>query len=148
MPLRLKSPMPDLSGATKWLNDAPDLASLKGQPVLVYFWAVSCHICHDNMPKHQEWRDKFGANGLKMIAIHCPRQPEDTDVEKVKLALKEFGITEPCGVDNQHTVKKAFENELWPAYFLFDADGTLKRRAAGNAGVSMIEPILIEMMQA
>ena len=54
---------------------------------------------------------------------------------------------EPCGVDNLHKVKKAFDNDLWPAYFIFDEEGNLKRRAAGNAGISMLEPILEKMFE-
>ena len=147
MPMRLKTPMPSLDGVTEWLNGEPDLEALKGKPLLVYFWAVSCHICHENMPKLQAWREEFGPKGLNMIAIHCPRMQSDTDVEKVKETLKEYGIVEPCGVDNKHLVKKAFDNDLWPAYFIFDSEGLLKRRAAGNAGISMLEPILEKMFE-
>lgn len=147
MPMRLKTPLPSLDGATEWLNGEPDLEATQGSPLLIYFWAVSCHICHENMPKLQAWREEFVPKGLKMIAIHCPRMQSDTDIEKVKDALKEYGIVEPCGVDNLHKVKKAFDNDLWPAYFIFDEEGNLKRRAAGNAGLSMLEPILKKMFE-
>jgi thiol-disulfide isomerase/thioredoxin len=145
--MRLRTPLPSLDGVTEWLNGEPDLEAVKGSPLLVYFWAVSCHICHENMPKLKDWREKFVPNGLKMIAIHCPRMKSDTDVEKVKEAMAEYGIVEPCGVDNLHKVKNAFDNDLWPAYFIFDEEGNLKRRAAGNAGISMLEPILEKMFE-
>ncbi len=145
MPMRLKTPCPPLDGVSEWLNEEPDMEALDGKPLLIYFWAVSCHICHDNMPKLQTWRETYVPKGLKMIAIHCPRMKTDTDIAKVKSAIEEYGIVEPCGVDNMHKVKKAFDNELWPAYFIFDEEGQLKRRAAGNAGLSMLEPILEKM---
>ncbi len=147
MPMRLKTPLPPLDGVTEWLNEEPDMEALKGEPLLVYFWAVSCHICHDNMPRLQTWRETYVPKGLKMVAIHCPRMKSDTDIEKVKTAMEEYGITEPCGIDNLHKAKKAFDNELWPAYFIFDQDGKLKRRAAGKAGLSMLEPILEKMFE-
>jgi thiol-disulfide isomerase/thioredoxin len=143
--MRLKTPLPSLEGVTEWLNGKPDMDAIQGQPLLVYFWAVSCHICHDNMPRLQTWRETYVPKGLKMIAIHCPRMKTDTEIAKVKAAMEEYGIVEPCGVDNMHKVKKAFDNELWPSYFIFDAAGQLKRRAAGNAGLSMLEPILEKM---
>lgn len=145
MPMRLKTPLPSLDGVTEWINGEPDLSDSDPKPLLIYFWAVSCHICHDNMPKLQTWRETYGPKGLKMIAIHCPRMQTDTDVDKVKAALSEYGITEPCGIDNQHLVKKAFDNDLWPAYFIFDEQRLLQRRAAGNAGLSMLEPVLEKM---
>jgi hypothetical protein len=69
----------------------------------------------------------------------------DTDIAKVKAAVEKFGIVEPCAVDNMHKIKKAFENEIWPAYFLFDKDGKLKRRTAGNNGIAMLVPLLKEL---
>lgn len=145
MPMRLKTSLPSLDGVTEWIHGEPDLEAAEGEPLLVYFWAVSCHICHDNMPKLQTWREKYVPKGLKMVAIHCPRMKADTDIDKVKAAVEKYGIVEPCGVDNLHKVKKAFDTELWPAYFIFDEEGKLIRRAAGNAGLSMLEPILEKM---
>jgi len=141
MTMRLHTPLPELDGITVWINGEPDLENGSG-PVLVYFWAVSCHVCHRNLPTLQTWREKYVPKGLKLISIHCPRMKTDTDINSVKSAVEDFGIEEPCGVDNMHRVKKAFDNEFWPAYFFFDEEKCLKRRAAGNAGLSMIEPLL------
>lgn len=145
MPLRLKSPLPSLEGVTEWVHGEPDFDSIKGQPLLVYFWATSCHICHKNMPKLQAWRDTYVPQGLKMISIHCPRMKTDTDMDKVKATIDDCKIIESCGIDNMHRVKKAFDNDLWPAYFLFDREGNLKRRTAGNSGLAILQPILEEM---
>ncbi len=145
MSLHLNAPIPSLEGATQWINAEPDPTEIKGKPVLIYFWAVSCQVCHANMSKLQSWREECIPNGLKMISIHCPRMKTDTDIDKVKAAVEKFGIVEPCAVDNMHKIKKAFENEIWPAYFLFDKDGKLKRRTAGNNGIAMLVPLLKDM---
>jgi thiol-disulfide isomerase/thioredoxin len=138
--------MPSLEGATQWINSTPNIESTPSKPTLIYFWAVSCHVCHQNMPKLASWRNEYGPQGLQMIAIHCPRMKTDVDVEKVKAAVENYGITEPCGIDNRHQIKKAFENEFWPAYFLFDREGKLVRRAAGNTGLAMLEPLIQKML--
>jgi len=142
MPMHLHTPLPSLDGVTEWLNEEPKLESFEGSPVLVYFWAMSCRMCHDNMPRLKIWREKFLPKGLKMIAIHCPRMKTDTNVERIKTALEVYGIEEPCGIDNRHKVKKAFDNQLWPAYFLFDKELTLIRRAAGRTGLTILEPVV------
>jgi len=142
MSIRLNTKLPSLEGITQWLNDEPNLGEGQDNPLLVYFWAVSCHVCHNNMPKLQTWRKIYVPKGLKMVSIHCPRMKTDTNIEKVKAAVKEYGILEPCGIDNMHKVKKAFDNEFWPAYFLFDDDENLKCRAAGNKGLAMLTPTL------
>ncbi len=145
MSLHLHEPLPPMAGATAWINGEPNLEEVQGKPLLVYFWAMSCHICQQNLPKLEAWRDKYVPKGLGMVAIHCPRMKTDTDVEKVKAEVDTHDIKEPCGIDNMHKIKKAFDNDLWPAYFLFDEKGELKRRAAGNAGLSMLEPVLEKM---
>lgn len=139
MPLHLHTPMPSLDGVTEWIPSQPDLKALAGTPILVYFWALSCHICHANLIKMQSLRKAYGPRGLKVISIHCPRMKSDVDVKAVRHAVEKYGIEEPVGIDNHHTVKKAFENEYWPAYFLFDKEGKLIRRAAGRNGLSMVE---------
>jgi hypothetical protein len=50
------------------------------------------------------------------------------------------------GIDNKHKIKKAFENEYWPAFFVFDGEGRLVRRAAGKNGLSMVESIICTML--
>lgn len=147
MPLSLHTPLPSLDGATKWINGKPDQEAIKGQPLLVHFWAISCHICHTNMPRLKDWRIKFAPLGLKMISIHCPRMKTDTDLEKIRTACESYGILEPCGIDNLHKIKKVFENQVWPAYFLFDKQGKLIRRAAGRTGLAMLEPILDKLCE-
>jgi thiol-disulfide isomerase/thioredoxin len=141
MPMRTGTPLPSFEGATEWINGEPDAAELHGNPVLVHFWAVSCHICHENMPTVNRWRDEYGPKGLKFVAIHMPRQEIDTDVERVKLQIGDFGITQPCAIDNEHTLTEAFENQnlFVPAYYLFDREGKMRSRAAGDAGTAMLE---------
>jgi len=135
-----------LEGITEWINGEPALDQTQNNPILIYFWAMSCHHCHLSMPKVRSFHNQFTPKGLKMIAIHCPRMKTDTDIQKVKTAVIEYGMIEPCGIDNLHKVKQAFDNQIWPAYFLFDKDATLKMRAAGQSGLSMLEPVIKKLL--
>jgi len=146
MPLKLHTPLPPLDGATEWIPSPPDFESLKETPLLVYFWAMSCHICHTNMPKIRSLQEEYASKGLKVINIHCPRMKADVNVEKVGRAVEKYHFGEPVGIDNKHKVKKTFENDYWPAYFLFNNMGRLKCRAAGQNGLSIVEPIIRKML--
>jgi hypothetical protein len=107
-------------------------------PVLVHFWSASCQICHDNMTTILELRDTYAARGLRVIAIHLPREREDADVERVREQVVRLKITDPCGVDSAAAVADAFDNRYVPAYFLFDRSGLLRSRAAGDAGLGLL----------
>ncbi|HEX3100612.1 MAG TPA: TlpA disulfide reductase family protein, partial [Pyrinomonadaceae bacterium] len=123
---------------------------IKGKPTLVHFWAVSCGICKDKMPSLNEIKKKYGRLGLQTIAVHMPRYEADTDLDTVNEAMLTNHITEPTAVDSLHKLKDAFQNEQgWvPVYYLFDADGKLKTRAAGEYGITVLQTALDKMFAA
>lgn len=152
MAMRLGTPLPSFEGATEWIRGSADeaAASAQGQLTLVHFWAVSCGICKDNMPRVNELRDSLQEKGVRVIAVHMPRYETDTDPNAVREAIEKFNITELCAVDNEHKLKEAFQNEHgWvPAYYLFNAEGQLKGFAAGERGLDMITPTLNRLLTA
>ena len=149
MPLRLGTEMPEFTGATEWQGGTVERETLVGSPTLVHFWSVSCYICKNNLPTLEEWQTTYGPKGLKVVAIHAPRAEGEVDTAWVARVRDEFHMTEPCAVDNDFAPADRFEiGGLWPHYFLFDADGKLKSRAAGNAGLTMIATALKKVLDA
>lgn len=144
--------MPSMDGATEWLKGSAEEAEneVKGQPTLIHFWSVSCGICKENMPRIAEWRDKHKEDGLKVIAVHMPRYPQDTDVQAVREAVEKHEIIELCAVDNEHKLRDAFQNiqGYVPAYYLFDAEGKLRSFAAGERGLDMLSAALNRVLTA
>jgi thiol-disulfide isomerase/thioredoxin len=152
MPMRIGTEMPGLEGASEWFNGSAVGAvdEAKGRTTLVHFWSVSCGICKENMPRVSEWRDKYRDEGLRVIAVHMPRYPSDTDVDAVRQAITKFNITEPCAIDNEHKLRDAFLNEQGyvPAYYLFDREGKLRSFAAGERGLDMLHSAMNRVLRA
>lgn len=150
MPMRIGTQMPSFEGATEWFGatQAHVEAEIVGKPTLVHFWSSSCGICKENLPRVGQWRDERKEQGFRVVAIHMPRYESDTDTEKVRDLIAEFGITEPVAVDNEHKLKEAFQNEQGyvPAYYLFDAEGKLKSFAAGERGLDMLKSAIERML--
>lgn len=144
--------MPLLDGATEWFNgtQAHAEASARGQPTLIHFWSLSCSMCKDNMPRIAQWREELHDQGLRVIAVHMPRYEADTNVEGVREAIVTNNITEPCAVDNEHTLRESFQNDQGyvPAYYLFDAEGKLRGFAAGERGLDLLKATLDRVMKA
>ncbi len=151
MPIKIGTPLPSLDGATEWFGgtEAHALAEAQGHPVLVHFWAISCGICKENMPRVAAWRDERRDEGLRVIAVHTPHDEADTDIEDVRAAISELNITEPCAIDNEHKLRDVFQNEQGyvPAYYLFDEEGKLKSFAAGERGLDMLASALDRTLQ-
>lgn len=134
MALKLRSQMPELEGATAWLNGEVQKSDLQDKPTLIHFWSISCGLCKEAMPNVNEFRDKY-KDQLHVIAVHMPRSEKDLDLEQIKQVAEEHGITQPIFVDSQHKLTDAFENEYVPAYYVFDEEGQLRHFQAGGGGM-------------
>ena len=149
MALRMRSPLPSFAGVADWLNGEPSTEALAGKPVLVHFWSLSCYLCHDTAAQVAQWRDTYAAQGLQVIAIHQPRSAEELDHAKVQAdAAGEMALTQPCAVDNEHTIVDRFENQFVPAFYVFNREHQLRHFQAGGQGleriVTAIERVLNE----
>lgn len=99
------------------------------------------------MPRLQQLEQTYAFHGLRLVSIHMPRMEADMDTAKVQEAMTEMNLTGPCAIDNAHTLGNRFQTgSVWPCYFLFDAQGKLRSRAAGALGLKMAENSLKRML--
>jgi thiol-disulfide isomerase/thioredoxin len=150
--MKLREPMPELSGATEWLNGEVSKADLVGEkPTLIHFWSISCHLCKEAMPQVNQFRDDF-KDKLNVVAVHMPRSENDLNINEIKEIAAEHGITQPIFVDSEHKLTEIFENQYVPAYYVFDREGKLRHFQAGGSGMKMLEKrvnrVLDEMEKA
>lgn len=150
--MKLREQMPELTGATEWLNGEVTKEQLVGEkPTLIHFWSVSCHLCKEAMPQVNKFRDDY-KDQLNVVAVHMPRSEDDLDIELIKKVAAEHEITQPIYVDSEHKLNEAFENQYVPAYYVFDKDGNLRHFQAGGSGMKMLEKrvnrVLDEMNKA
>lgn len=137
--MKLRAPMPELAGATEWLNGQVTKEELVGErPTLIHFWSISCHLCKEAMPQVNEFRDQY-KDKLNVVAVHMPRSEDDLNIEDIKRIAAEHDITQPIFVDSEHKLTDAFENQYVPAYYVFDKDGNLRHFQAGGSGMKMLE---------
>jgi len=137
MALRLRTEMPEIKGITEWVNGEVTNEDLKGKPVLIHFWSISCGMCKESLPEVNRMREEIPQ--LKLVGIHMPRSEKDTDVDAVKEVIVKYELKHPQGIDNMHAVVDAFENEFVPAFYLFDANGLLRHRSAGEKALSLLK---------
>ncbi len=143
MPLRMDSKLPSLEGGTNWFNSPPlTNEDFAGHPALIHFWAISCQSCKESLPDVNRWLDTYAPQGLKILSVHMPRQESDTNIEAVTEIIKEYGMKQPCVVDNWHSITDGFENKYVPAFYLFDAEGKLRHFQAGEKAAKMVEPVI------
>jgi cytochrome c biogenesis protein CcmG/thiol:disulfide interchange protein DsbE len=105
-----------------------DLASFKGRPVLINFWATWCPPCKAEIPWLMEFSDKYKHGNLAVIGISVDDAPDE--IRKFA-AEQKINYSMLVG-DGQDALKAAFDAEaVIPVSWLIKADGTLVAKAQG-----------------
>jgi cytochrome c biogenesis protein CcdA/thiol-disulfide isomerase/thioredoxin len=140
--------LPDLSGATAWINSPPlNREQLKGKVVLIDFWTYSCINCLRTLPYVNAWAQKYKDSGLVVIGVHTPEFPFEKDLGNVQKAVRELGITYPVALDNNYKIWNGFNNEYWPAHYFIDATGKIRFHHFGEGGYDESEQWIQQLLK-
>jgi cytochrome c biogenesis protein CcdA/thiol-disulfide isomerase/thioredoxin len=145
--LPIESTMPSLDGAVQWLNSSPLTAeSLKGKVVLVDFWTYSCINCLRAIPYVKAWAEKYKDQGLVVIGVHAPEFAFEKNIDNVKKAVGDLGITYPVAIDNDYAIWRAFDNQYWPAHYFIDANGKVRHHHFGEGEYDQSEHVIQQLL--
>ena len=141
--LPVEGDMPPLTGAAAWLNTKPLTAeSLRGKVVLVDFWTYSCINCLRTLPYVRAWAQKYQDHGLVVIGVHTPEFAFEKNLDNVRRAVRDLGITYPVAVDNDYAIWGAFYNNYWPADYFVDARGQIRAHEFGEGDYDKSERLI------
>ena len=102
------------------------LASLRGQAVVVNFWASWCNPCRDESPYLEEtWRANRG-RGLVLVGVN----EEDVSKDARRFARR-HGLTYPLVRDKSGGLRDDYKLAGYPETFVLDRRGHLVERIAG-----------------
>lgn len=142
---------PSIKGIQEWLNtpngEAIDLKDLRGQVVLVDFWAYSCINCQRSIPHVVAWDDSYRDAGLQVIGIHSPEYAFEKDPGNVAAGARDFGIEYPVALDNNLSTWTNYRNRYWPAHYLIDAEGTVRHISFGEGNYAATEAMIRELLK-
>ena len=145
--LPVEGHVPSLDGAVQWLNSEPlTAAGLKGKVVLVDFWTYSCINCLRAIPYVEAWAQKYKDQGLVVIGVHAPEFAFEKNVDNVKKAIGDLGITYPVAIDNNYAIWRAFDNEYWPAHYFIDAQGQVRHHHFGEGDYDQSERVIQQLL--
>ena len=126
-------PAPELTGISAWINSDPlTLKQLRGKVVLVDFWTYSCINCIRNNTYLEQWYEKYKDQGFVIIGVSAPEFSFEKVLANVKQGAKDQGLTYPIALDNDLATWNAYHNQYWPAGYLIDAGGNIRRTEFGE----------------
>ena len=145
--LSIEGRLPDLGGATRWLNSEPlTPAGLRGKVVVVQFCTFSCVNWLRTLPYVRAWAEKYRDDGLVMIGAHSPEFGFEHDVDRVRPALAGMGVDYPIAMDNDFAVWSAFANRAWPALYFADAQGRIRHHHLGEEDYERSERVIQQLL--
>jgi peroxiredoxin len=97
------------------------LASLKGQVVMINFWASWCGPCRQEFPALDEIYGKYKPMGFEMIGINV--ESEKADAERF---LGKTPVSFPILFDPDNKVSGSYGVSAMPTTFLVDRQGRVR----------------------
>lgn len=137
-PLKQGDTFPDLK-ALKLEGELPDLA---GKVVIVDFFASWCGPCKDSFPVMQELHEKFGGQGLVILAVNLDKKAED-----MREFLARHPVTFPVVRDGANVLVKQVQIATMPSSFILDKTGKVRFLHRGFKGDKTREEYLKQIAE-
>ncbi len=132
-----------------WVNTPggqPVSVIQRDRPMLVEFW----DFCRPNsirtLPYLKGWHERYAEPGLRVIGVHCPGFEPSRDEQAVRDAVARLEISHPVLIDSELELWQEYENEGWPARYLFDGRARLFEFHYGEGGYVETELAIQELL--
>ena len=114
--------------------------------ILVDFVTYSCINCQRTFPYLVAWYEKYKDEGLEIIGIHTPEFAFEKDIENVRAAMQQEGVTFPIVLDNNYATWNAYGNRYWPRKYLIDIHGNIVYDHIGEGAYEETEKKIRELL--
>lgn len=116
-----------------------ELASLKGKPVLVNFWATWCGPCKKEMPLIQE---AFAESGGQLQVLGVNYQESASAAKSYR---DDMHLTFPIVLDSDGKVADAYLAQGLPVTYFIDGNGVVQDFRIGGIDETMLEEKLAKI---
>lgn len=97
------------------------LSSLKGQVVLINFWATWCGPCRKEMPLLEQIQKKYAPLGFTMLGINVEEDPR-----LMEAFLNDVPVSFPVLLDPANGVSKLYNVSAMPSTVIVDRRGNVR----------------------
>jgi thiol-disulfide isomerase/thioredoxin len=145
--LPLERKLPGFEGANAWLNTDPlTPAAVSGKVVLVDFWTFTCVNWLRTLPYIRAWNDAYADKGLVIVGVHTPEFGVEHDIDNVRRAVHDMGVTYAVAIDNDYAVWEAFGNQYWPALYIADTQSRIRHQHDGEGDYAKSEHVIRNLL--
>jgi peroxiredoxin len=117
---RVGSPAPDFALKSASGHNIR-LSELRGQVVLINFWASWCGPCRDELPLLEQLHTRYRRAGFALLAVNI-----DDDRANADAMLRKLGVGLAPLYDGDKRVAKRYDVDTMPATLIVDRDGRVR----------------------
>jgi peroxiredoxin len=103
------------------------LSELRGQVVLINFWATWCPPCRAEMPAIQQVYEQYRDQGFEVLAVNLQEQDA-----QMSAFVEERGLTFPILPDRDGSVSLVYRVTSIPTTFFVDRSGIIQEIIVGG----------------
>ncbi len=116
------------------------------RPLLVEFWDFCRPNSMRTLPYVKAWHERYAAQGLRVVSVHCPGFEPSRDEQAVREAVERLEIVHPVLIDSELELWQEYENVGWPARYLFDGRARLFEFHYGEGAYEETERAIGELL--
>ncbi len=102
------------------------LSELRGDVVMINFWASWCVPCLQEMPALEKIHQRYKDLGFTLLGVNV-----EQDISEAKAYLKKVNVSFPILFDLNNQVSNEYEISGMPTTYLVDRDGNLRKLYIG-----------------
>ncbi|MCU7844622.1 MAG: TlpA family protein disulfide reductase [Candidatus Thiodiazotropha sp. (ex Monitilora ramsayi)] len=114
------SPAPDFTLKSR-SGENIKLSELRGQVVMINFWASWCGPCRQEMPILDQLYQRYEPMGFTLLGVNV-----EEDSAAANKVLREIPVTFPVLYDSKNQVSETYQVRAMPSTFLIDRDGKVR----------------------
>ncbi|MDD2557449.1 MAG: TlpA disulfide reductase family protein [Desulfuromonadaceae bacterium] len=118
------------------------LSDLRGQVVLVNFWATWCPPCRQEMPSMEELYKQLKPHGVELLAINI----EENGPKAVADFLTNKAHSFPILFDQQAQVQRLYRVSRFPETFIVDRNGNIVEHVVG--AIDWMQPGVVDFLRS
>ncbi|MEM6810477.1 MAG: TlpA disulfide reductase family protein, partial [Pseudomonadota bacterium] len=97
------------------------LSDLRGEVVMINFWATWCGPCREEMPLLDEMHSRYNRVGFTLLGVNI-----DDDPRRAEEMIEALGVTFPVVFDATKKVSEQYDVSAMPVTILLDRDGVVR----------------------
>lgn len=119
------------------------IADLRGQVVLVNFWATSCSSCIKEMPALKDTQHKFQARGYQTVAVAMEYDPP----ARVAAFMLRNDLPFTFVLDHHGRIARSFDDvRLTPTSFIVNRRGEIVHKLLGQPDFDRLHALIDKLL--